>query len=252
MENDEKKYEDVIKALKGLQEVKAPENFEADLKRKINSEKFSKKERKGFWENILVPARLIPSLGLVAAAVIIFFVVDTNSEEMDNPFLIEPRVREDIIAVTDIEFEGLETKKEEATKEKSTEKDEPVIEKRRDQNELKTSDDKVITGREKSKEVQVPELSDEQHYATKKNVAESFESGGYKAKVDSSLSTASVSPAPMTIDSIRTESGLVTGQAISKDELNFRQVQLSTEEQKVVDELKNQVQSLDKINKTQK
>jgi len=252
MENDEKKYEDVIKALKGLQEVKAPENFEADLKRKINSEKFSEKERKGFWENILVPARLIPSLGLVAAAVIIFFVVDTNSEEMDNPFLIEPRVREDIIAVTDIEFEGLETKKEEATKEKSTEKDEPVIEKRRDQNELKTSDDKVITGREKSKEVQVPELSDEQHYATKKNVAESFESGGYKAKVDSSLSTASVSPAPMTIDSIRTESGLVTGQAISKDELNFRQVQLSTEEQKVVDELKNQVQSLDKINKTQK
>ena len=252
MENDEKKYEDVIKALKGLKKINAPENFEADLKRKINSEKFSEKERKGFWENIFVPARLIPSLGLVAAAVIIFFVVDTNSEEMDNPFLIEPRVREDIIAVTDIEFEGLETKKEEAPTEKSTEKDEPVIEKRRDQNELKTSDDKVITGREKSKEVQVPELSDEQHYATKQNVAESFESGGYKATVDSSLSTASVSPAPMTIDSIRTESGLVTGQSISKDELNFRQVQNTVEEQRVLDGLKRQLQSIEKADKHQK
>ena len=252
MENDGKKYEDVIKALKGLKKINAPENFEADLKRKINSEKFSEKERKGFWENIFVPARLIPSLGLVAAAVIIFFVVDTNSEEMDNPFLIEPRVREDIIAVTDIEFEGLETKKEEAPKEKSTEKDEPVIEKRRDQNELKTSDDKVITGREKSKEVQVPELSDEQLYATKQNVAESFESGGYKATVDSGLSTASVSPAPMTIDSIRTESGLVTGQSISKDELNFRQVQNTVEEQRVLDGLKRQLQSIEKADKHQK
>jgi hypothetical protein len=252
MENDEKKYEDVIKALKGLKKINATENFEADLKRKINSEKFSEKERKGFWENIFVPARLIPSLGLVAAAVIIFFVIDTNSEEMDNPFLIEPRVREDIIAVTDIEFEGLETKKEEAPKEKSIEKDEPVIEKRRDQNELKTSDDKMITGREKSKEVQVPELSDEQHNATKKNVAESFESGGYKATVDSSLSTAIVSPAPMTIDSIITESGLVTGQAISKDELNFRQVQNTVEEQRVLDGLKRQLQSIEKADKHQK
>ena len=127
MENEEKKYEDVIKALKGLKKVNAPENFEADLKRKINSEKFPGKERTSFWQNIFVPGKLIPSLGLVAAAVIIFFVVDTNSEEMDNPFLIEPRVREDVIAVTDSEFEGLETKKDEALKEKSIEKDEPVI-----------------------------------------------------------------------------------------------------------------------------
>jgi len=37
MENDEKKYEDVIKALKGLKEINAPENFEADLKRRVNS-----------------------------------------------------------------------------------------------------------------------------------------------------------------------------------------------------------------------
>lgn len=247
MANDEKKYEDVIKALKGLQEVKAPVNFETDLQRRINSEKFSKEEKKSFWQNIFVPAKLIPSLGLVAAAVVIFFVVETNSEEMDNPFLIEPRVREDIIEITDTELGRLESKKEETSKEKSVEKDEPVLEKRRDENELKSSDDKMITGREKSGDVQIPELSGKQHYATKQNVAESFE-----GMTDSNLSTASVSPSPQTIDSLHTETDLVTGQAITKDELNFRQVQLSTEEQKVVNKLKNQVQSSDKVNKTQK
>jgi hypothetical protein len=252
MENQEKKYEDVIKALKGLKKVNAPENFEADLKRRINSEKFPEKERKSFWENIFVPGRLIPSLGLVAAAVIIFFVVDTNSEEMDNPFLIEPRVREDIIAITDSEFEGLETKKEEAPKAKSTEKDEPFIEKRRDQNELESSDDKMTTGREKSNEVQVPELSGKQHYATDQNVAESFEAGKYEAIADSDLSTASVSPAPSTVDSVRAESEVVTGQSISKDELNFRQVQTTMEEKKVLDGMKRQMQSLEKADEHQK
>ena len=252
MENEEKKYEDVIKALKGLKKVNAPENFEADLKRRINSEKFSEKERKSFWENIFVPARLIPSLGLVAVAVIIFFVVDTNSEEMDNPFLIEPRVREDIIAVTDAEFEGLETKKEEAPKEQSLEKDEPVLEKRRDQNELGSSNDEMITGREKSKEDQVPELSGRQHYATKQNVAESFEVGKYEATIDSDLATASVSPSPLAVDSVRTESELVSGQSISKEELNFRQVQNTVEEQRVLDGLKRQMQSLEKADEHQK
>ncbi len=101
MENDEKKYEDVIKTLKGLQEVKAPENFEADLQRRINSEKFSKGEKKSFWQNIFLPSRLIPSLGVIATAIVIFFVVDSNSEEMDDPFLIEPRVREDVFVVSD-------------------------------------------------------------------------------------------------------------------------------------------------------
>lgn len=252
MENDEKKYKKLIKDLNSLQQVKAPANFEADLKRRINAEKFSKKEKKSFWENIFVPTKLIPSLGLVAVAVIIFFVVDTNSEEMDNPFLIEPRVREDIIVITDSEVEGLETKKEEVPKEKSLEKDEPVIEKRRDQNELKSSDDKMTAGREKSKEIQVPELSGERHYPTDQNVAESFEVGKSEAMADSELSTASVGPAPMTVDSIRTESELVTGQSISKDELNFRQVQTTMEEQRVLDGMKRQMQSLEKADEHQK
>jgi hypothetical protein len=241
MENDEKKYEDVIKSLKGLQEVKAPANFEADLQRRINSEKFSKKEKKNFWQNIFAPAKLIPSLGLVTTAVVIFFVVETNSEEMDNPFLIEPRIREDVFAVT--EFGEVEQKQEELSKQKSFKKDEPVLEKRRDESEIKSSGDKMITGREKFGEAEG--LLDEKEVSRDQDLS----TGVYAAAestITDSLST--TLPTSATV----TSSELVTGQVITKEELNFRQVQLNEEQQRAVNELKNQVQSLENIKKSQK
>jgi len=243
MENDEKKYEDVIKALKGLQEVKAPANFEADLQRRINSEKYSKEEKKSFWENIFVPSRLIPSLGLVAVSVVVFFVVDTNSEEMDNPFLIEPRVREDIIGVTD--YDGLKSRQEELSKQKSVKKDEPVIQPKKNESEMKSVDDKMIIGREKSGEMEG--MTAERDYATDQNVAESFE-----ITPDSNIATANVveSPKPTVLADTRSDSTNV--QTVTKDELNFRQIQLTEEQQRAVNELKNQIQSVGKVNKTQK
>jgi hypothetical protein len=239
MENDEKKYEDVIKALKGLQQVNAPANFEADLQRRISQEKSSKEEMKSFWQNIFVPARLIPSLGLVAVAVVMFFVVDTNSEEMDNPFLIEPRVREDVFAVT--EFEEVEKKQEELSKQKSLKKESPLIEQRTNEGQLRSSEDKFVTGREKGGEI----LTDEKDMARD----ESF-SADNLAVADSLVTNVTESPQP-TVPTV-TGSEIVTGQAITKEELNFRQVQLNAEQQKVVNQLKNQVQSVEKTNKTQK
>jgi len=247
MENDEKKYEDVIKALKGLQEVKAPANFEADLQRRINSEKFSKEEKKSFWENIFVPSRLIPSLGLVAVAVVTFFVVDTNSEEMDNPFLIEPRVREDVFTVT--EFEEIEKKQDELSKQKSLRKETPVIEQRTNEgqlksSELKTSEDKMLSGRDRSDAVEI--MTDEKDVAQEQGLT----SGAYSA-VESTLTMENESPKPTTVPS-ESSTEMVTGQVITKEELNFRQIQLTEEQQKAVNVLKNQVQSADKVNKTQK
>jgi hypothetical protein len=241
MENDEKKYEDVIKALKGLKEVNAPANFEADLQRRINSEKFSKEEKRSFWENIFVPSRLIPSLGLVAVSVIIFFVVDTSSEDVDNPFLIEPRIREDVFAVAD--YRESEKKQEELSKEKSLKKEDPAVEQKRDDIQLKTSDEKIITEREKSGEVE--------GFADEKDAVrnESIVAGANKV-VDSIATINTESPQPIVPAEVGTET--VVGQTISKEELNFRQIQLTEEEQKTVNELKSQVQSLEKSNKGQK
>jgi hypothetical protein len=242
MENDEKKYQNVINKLKGLKEVKAPANFETDLKRKINSEKFVQQEKKGFWKNILVPARLIPSLGLVAAAIVFFYVVDTNSGEMDNPFMIEPRVREDIVEVTDYAAVKQEYQKE-LTKQKSLKKNEPAIKHRTNENELKAHEEKKILGGEKSGEIE--DRLDEKDFARDQGITE--------GKVTTSESTfTDVAKNPQPTAPADTDADMVTGQIITKEELNFRQVQLSPKEQKVVDDLKIQVQSLEKADKHQK
>lgn len=248
MENDEIKYEDVIKALKGLKEVKASANFEADLKRRINSEKFPKEEKKSFWQNIFLPSRLIPSLGLVVAAFVIFFVVESNSEDMDNPFLIEPRVREDVFVIT--EFDELETKQEELSKQKSIKKDEPVkkneivSKKRIDRSELKSSGDKTITEGEKSGEAEG--LLDEINVSKDHDVS----TGAFSTVVESTETTLTQSPQPTSLTERSSE--MSTEQVITKEELNFRQVQLNAEQQKAVEELKIQAQSNEKTDKSQK
>jgi len=242
VENDEKKYEDVIKTLKGLQEVKAPVNFEANLQRKINSEKFQNEEKKSFWENIFIPTRLIPSLGLFATAILIIFVVETNSEEIDNPFLIQPKLREDLGKVTD--YRSLGNSENEEVKEKTVVKDVPVIEERKKENELKASDDKMMRSDESSGKMEG--MSVEKNYALDQNAAESFETVVDSVSVASNIVEVN---APTAIVKSKIDS---TAGQISKDELNFRQIQLTEEQQKVVNELKDQVQSLNKSNKEQK
>jgi len=111
--DDEHQYSDVIKTLKGLQKVSAPENFEADLRRRINTEKFEKK--KSFWEKLLLPSRLIPSGVLAAIVVILLFVFNTGSGTEDNPLLMPPRIREDVIASTELPPASTQTPSEETS-----------------------------------------------------------------------------------------------------------------------------------------
>jgi hypothetical protein len=93
-------YNDIIKTLKELQKLKAPANFEADLMRRINSGKYERE--KTFREKFLLPTRLIPSAALGLAAVIVFFVLNINSVPAENPLLMPPRVREDVVATKNI------------------------------------------------------------------------------------------------------------------------------------------------------
>jgi hypothetical protein len=96
IDENSQQYSDIIKTLKGLQKVKAPAGFEADLMRKINSGRYEKE--RSFWEKLLLPSRLIPSAALGIAAVIVFFVLNMNSAPVENPLLMAPRVRDDVIA----------------------------------------------------------------------------------------------------------------------------------------------------------
>ena len=96
---DDAKYKDVISILKGLPDVNVPKNFETELMRKINAGNLERKL--SLWDRIFVPSRLIPSAALAVTAVIILFVMNINSGEIDNPLLVEPRIREDVVANTD-------------------------------------------------------------------------------------------------------------------------------------------------------
>lgn len=98
MENndDEKKFNDVIGSLKNLAQVNAPENFEANLMRRINSENF-KEERIGFWREILMPSKLIPTAA-VAALLVFMFIVKFNGTGANDPLTAQPRLREDVVA----------------------------------------------------------------------------------------------------------------------------------------------------------
>lgn len=217
MIDDEKKYDDLIKTLKSLQQVKAPPNFEADLKRRLNTENYAKVEKKSI-KRFFTPSRLVPSFGFAAAAMVIFLMVSTNSEEADNPFLMEPRVREDMILISDTDEINLPKsnlkKESEVTEEKvfADEKDKGM--RRENFDEERSSGEGLIAGRD--------ELA-----LTETTMIDEMES----------VPTEDIS-APA-----------ATGLAIEKSGLNFRQINPTKTEQEEIQELKKKVQILKKNEK---
>ena len=222
VKDDDKKYSDVIKTLKQLQKVKAPADFEAELMRKINSDKFKEKKGQSIWSKIFLPSRLIPSAGLAAAAVIVFFVVTLNPEELEDPLQMEPRVREDIIKVVDYNEVKLEREDKKIDKDII---DETTLEKRTTMTESSVTEDKG-SGRRMEEEV-----------------IESFTDDEMIADIDSvpiePMITGTTEPITLSTEG---ETEMATGLAISKENLNFRQIQLSEEEQEVVEQLRQKVQ----------
>jgi hypothetical protein len=235
MGTNEKKYEKIIGDLKNLQQIKAPADFEADLKRKINAGKF-KNEEKSFWGKVFLPSKLIPSLGLATAAIVVFLIVNVNSEEMDNPFLTEPRLREDVVAVE--YFDSFEDKKEVIKKEQSfTRRDRVNEEKMKSSSRTETNENQILAGREEASETdamveQPPTVMDEG-----------------LAELETTSPESTITELTGEVEPTEAKSEMATGLAITKEDLNFRQVQLSEKEQQKVDELRMKVQSLQNIKK---
>ncbi len=96
VDKDELKYADVINTLKQLQQVKAPGGFEADLMRKIRAGVPEKKE--SMWDRFFIPSRFVPSAALAVLTIVILFIININSNNAEDPFSVEPKVREDVVA----------------------------------------------------------------------------------------------------------------------------------------------------------
>jgi hypothetical protein len=241
-DNDENKHKNISKTLGELQKVSAPPNFEANLMRKIRSGEIEKRE-KGLHK-LFLPNRIVPSLGLIAIAIIIFFVVDVNSEKLENPLLMDPKVREDVVAVSD--DSGMNEIQEEIDKQNTVDEkkvvEEPTVMKK-DQRRDKSLQKKTagrITEMQDADKITGGEKSGQSMEGLSKTENRPMEI----ATVDSlTMLKSKESEIPPT-KPVSNLTSLSTGKIDSvKQEFNFRQVQLNATEQNVVNQLKEKVQS---------
>ena len=230
MNNEEKINKRLSDDLKNLPKVSAPKNFETELLRKINSPELEKKE--SFWNRLISPAKLAPAAVAIVSAAIIFFVVDINPVEMEDPLNIAPRLREDIIVVESIEDIPMEQlKKSERVKEKTQRVNKGLVENK--EIEIPTQRNEILEERIDRKSGTVEQsINDEL-------VLDKSDSDSFKSEETMNLG-GSIVPAPITS----------TASEPSKDNLNFMQRNLSIEEKKEVQQLKMKVQS-EKNNKSE-
>ena len=152
-----------------------------------------------------------------------FLMVSTNSEEADNPFLMEPKIREDIILISDTD--DLNIPKSNLSKESEIIEGDVVADKkdkgmRRDNFlEEKSSDENLITGRNELAVSETTMISEMESVPTEDISTDEF------------------------------TRPVATGLAIEKSGLNFRQVNPTQKEQEEILELKKKVQILKKSEK---
>ncbi|MEW6701708.1 MAG: hypothetical protein AB1298_03225 [Bacteroidota bacterium] len=87
-DENEKKHSQMIKNLKELPQIKAPENFDYNLMTRIRNKNFSsfEEERKHFsWGKFLAPS------AIVVTAIILFFIFLPPSQEINNSILVQPQ-----------------------------------------------------------------------------------------------------------------------------------------------------------------
>jgi hypothetical protein len=94
--DDEVRYINIIRLLKQLPKVTAPPNFESDLMRRINSGNFQENYRSRWWDKLFLPSRFIPAAAFALSILAVFYFLNFNSVERENPFLAKPKIRETV------------------------------------------------------------------------------------------------------------------------------------------------------------
>ena len=90
---DDNKFEKVTRLLKDLPKVNAPSNFENELSKRINQGEQTKKKES--WFDKVFSPKLVPSAALAVTAVIILFLLKGNTPDVEDPFQIMPKLREE-------------------------------------------------------------------------------------------------------------------------------------------------------------
>jgi len=93
---EENKFSELLKDLKDLPKIKAPDNFEYNLLTRIQNKNFGKKmkEKKHFsWAKFLAPS------AVVATTIILFFIFFPSSQENNNQLLQQTKLQNNQSAV---------------------------------------------------------------------------------------------------------------------------------------------------------
>jgi hypothetical protein len=222
MKKEEKTYKKLLEDLKNLPKVDAPKNFETELLRKINS---SSEKKESFWDKLLSPGKLAPAAIAIASAAIIFFVVDVNSEEMEDPLTIAPRLREDLAVMESVNKVSVDPLKKSVR----------VKEEIKDINKglMKTKD----VERQNEADLRLENPSDLKSISTEQSIHEELisdksDADSFRAEETRNLG-GNIAPSPL----------VTSSSEINKDNLNFMQRNLSNEEKKEVKQLKMRVQT---------
>lgn len=211
--DDENKFKNLIDGLKNLKKIEAPVGFENKLWNKINSDAVP--EKKSLWDKVFV--KLLPATAVVATAVILFVVIENNAYEYQDPLLIEPEVRTDLI----------EIKEEDPALQKFELENEPEI--KSEKPKQLAQEKPSVTFRKKDSEADV--ITMESPLAGRNEILRDEdslvpESTGVASSLseDSSVNDQQIAPS-----------------ATMKQGLNFRQVQLTEQEKQEVNELKTRI-----------
>lgn len=186
--------------LKNLPKVSAPENFEEGLWRKI----YSADDKKEFFiQKIFSINRFIPAAATLVAIVIVFFLINSNASDYEDPFMIEPPVREDLITVSNDDAGVTQ-----------------MIQKKQNSKQHRIESDQA--NRNLKEENSVQQLNDS---TPQKPALEGRESSGV------------MSSQPMVIDDA------IESETITKDELNFLKKTVSEQEKREILELKKKIKA---------
>lgn len=93
---DKNMNKEVTRLLNNLPKINAPLNFEAEL-----SKRLAKKEEKKYWFDKILSPQLVPSAALAVTAVLILFLLKGTVNEMEDPFQLIPKLREESIVMQD-------------------------------------------------------------------------------------------------------------------------------------------------------
>ena len=93
--NEDNQFQDVSRLLKELPQVKAPPDFELNLRRRINNLNYEAEAKLSKKPSLL--KSLIPAAALTSCAIVVFIIFyGRQNPEVENPFMAAPELRAEI------------------------------------------------------------------------------------------------------------------------------------------------------------